>query len=121
MGTKLQELRNGCFAAAMDDEPMFVLLARDPSAPSHVRRWADDREEQIQRGAKPQSDMVKVQDARHCAYRMEVWRMHNDGAWRDGLFGTDQAAEATLSRKEAAERLFGTEYELPSGALSHGD
>ena len=40
MGTKLTELRDGCFARALDDEPMFVLLARDTSAPSLVRLWA---------------------------------------------------------------------------------
>lgn len=86
MGTKLQELRDGCFARAMDDEPMFVLLARDPQAPSHVREWADDRAEAIANGSKPASDMAMVQEARECADRMEKWREENDGAWRNGLF-----------------------------------
>jgi hypothetical protein len=90
MGTKLQELRNGCFAAAMDDEPMFVLLARDPSAPAQVRAWADEREAAINAGRKPASDMSKVQEARDCADNMERWREENDGAWRNGLFARQQ-------------------------------
>ena len=90
MGTKLQELRDGCFAAAMDDEPMFVLLARDPSAPWLARKWADEREAQIRTGRKPASDMSKVQEARACADNMERWREANDGAWRKGLFARQE-------------------------------
>lgn len=86
MGTKLQELRDGCFAAAMDDEPMFVLLARDANAPAQVRQWADEREFDIRAGRKPASDMNKVVEARACADHMEAWREDNDGKWRDGLF-----------------------------------
>lgn len=87
MGTKLQELRNGCFARAMDDEPMFVLLARDASAPQGARDWADRREADIRAGRKPASDMAMVQEARECADRMEAWRTEHDGEWRTGLFG----------------------------------
>lgn len=94
MGTKLQELRDGCFHAAMDDEPMFVLLARDPAAPGLVRNWARQREDQIIRGSRPASDMGKVNEARQCADRMERWREANDGVWRTGMFadntGQDQ-------------------------------
>lgn len=90
MGTKLQELRNGCFAAAMDDEPMFVLLARDPSAPDNVRAWADEREAAINAGRKPGTDRSKVEEARACADKMEAWREENDGAWRTGLFARQE-------------------------------
>jgi hypothetical protein len=86
MGTKLEELRSGCFAAAMDDEPMFVLLARDPGAPLLVRNWALTRESEIQHGQRPASDMAKVEEARRCADNMRAWREENDGAWRQGLF-----------------------------------
>jgi hypothetical protein len=86
MGTKLQELRNGCFANAMDDEPMFVLLARDPNAPAQVREWADQREHDINAGRRPTTDRAQVAEARQCADNMERWREENDGAWRSGLF-----------------------------------
>jgi hypothetical protein len=86
MATKLQELRSGCFHAALDDEPMFVLLARDPDAPRVVRNWASQRADEIERGARPASDAGKVAEARQCADRMEQWRTANDGVWRDGLY-----------------------------------
>ncbi len=89
MGTKLTELRDGCFHAAMDDEPMFVLLARDPDAPRVVRNWAAQREDEINRGQRPASDRDKVAEARGTADRMERWRKANDGAWRAGLFAGD--------------------------------
>lgn len=93
MGTKLTELRDGCFHRAMDDEPMFVLLARDPSAPNLVRQWAQKRELDINEGRKPASDMVMVQEARDAADRMEAWREQNDGAWREGLFARETIEE----------------------------
>jgi hypothetical protein len=86
MGTKLQELRDGCFAKAMDDEPMFVLLARDPAAPALVRAWALERKTDIATGKRPASDMAQVFEAEQCATKMEAWRRENDGAWRTGLF-----------------------------------
>lgn len=87
MGTKLTEIRNGCFHAALDDEPMFVLLGRDQSAPALIRDWADIREHEIERGVRPASDYEKIRDARETADNMEKWRHANDGAWRNGLFG----------------------------------
>lgn len=86
MGTKLQELRDGCFSAAMDDEPMFVLLARDEKAPFLVRGWAARRQAEIEHGKRPASDIEKVREARATADAMDEWRIKNDGAWREGLF-----------------------------------
>ena len=94
MGTKLSEMRDGCFARAMDDEPMFVLLGRDASAPQRVRDWATQRSADISMGKKPSSDMDSVNEAFECAARMEAWREKNDGAWRAGLFA-DAAMQNT--------------------------
>jgi len=41
MGTKSEEMKDGCFAKAALDEPLFVLRAQDKSAPSLVRKWAE--------------------------------------------------------------------------------
>lgn len=86
MGTKLQELRDGCFARAMDDEPMFVLLARDAGAPALVRGWAGQRRTDIAEGKRPATDMAQIEEAEATAAKMEAWREANDGAWRAGLF-----------------------------------
>lgn len=92
MATKLTELRDGCFARALDDEPMFVLLARDTSAPTLVRTWAAQRRHDIDRGRRPSSDMAQVLEAEQTADRMEAWRAKNDGAWRTGLFNVADEA-----------------------------
>ena len=93
MGTKLTELRDGCFHRAMDDEPMFVLLARDDSAVPLVMAWAQNRELDIRKGKRPASDMEQVEEARSCARRMQEWRHDNDGAWREGLFGQSDESD----------------------------
>jgi hypothetical protein len=92
MGTKLQELRDGCFARAMDDEPMFVLLARDEQAPTRVRDWATQRKSDVSLGRKPASDMDQVNYAFQLADQMEAWRLEHDGKWRQGLFGGTDGA-----------------------------
>lgn len=95
MGTKLDELRDGCFARAKDDEPMFVLLGRDRQAPTLVRQWAENRKAEIELGRKPASDMPMVTEAFQCADNMEAWREANDGSWRIGGLFADAAMAAT--------------------------
>lgn len=74
MGTKNNPGSFDCYANAEPDEPMFILLARDKSSPSLVEDWADDREDKIRRGLKPESDMAMVKEARECARTMRFWR-----------------------------------------------
>jgi hypothetical protein len=93
MGTKLHELRDGCFARAMDDEPMLVLLARDLSAPDLAEDWANRREADVTAGRKPASDLGQVEEVRDLAGQMREWREANDGAWRNGLFANEAATE----------------------------
>lgn len=69
MGTKNNPGKFDCYHSAEDDEPMFVLLARDPMAPALVHLWAMAR----QQAAKSEKDLAKVQEARDCAYAMAVW------------------------------------------------
>lgn len=80
MGTKIDGDR--CYDAAMPDEPMFVLLARDESSPKLVRQWAAIRQSLISAGLKPESDQGQVDEALALADRMEVWRREADEAWR---------------------------------------
>lgn len=74
MGTKNNPGQFDCYANAEPDEPMFVLLGRDPCAPTAVRDWADHRELLIDRGQKPESDRAMVKEARECAAAMDAWR-----------------------------------------------
>lgn len=68
MGTKEKPGAFDCYANAKPDEPMFVLLARDPMAPVLVRLWADLREREL-------GNPIKVHEARTCAVDMDRWRL----------------------------------------------
>lgn len=70
MGTKLNPGRYDCYDKAKPDEPIFVLLARDPLAPILVRLWADLT---VARGSHDKND-----EARMVAVAMETWRNAED-------------------------------------------
>jgi hypothetical protein len=71
MGTKNADRIEEILANAEPDEPMFILLGRDPHGHAAVRKWADDRQAMIEAGYKPDSDMAMVREARDCADAME--------------------------------------------------
>ena len=65
MGSKNKPGAHDCYANALDDEPMFVLLGRDPQAPELVRAWADKR---------ASKEPAKADEAYACAAAMEGFR-----------------------------------------------
>lgn len=64
MGTKNNPGAFDCYAAAQPDEPLFVLLGRDPLAPALVELWATTREALGE-------DSAAVGDARDVAAAMK--------------------------------------------------
>lgn len=82
MGTKEHPGKFDCYSNALPDEPLFTLLARDPSAPELLRLWADNRRKAIVLGQRLMSDWAMTDEAYECATRMEQWRILNDGIWR---------------------------------------
>lgn len=82
MGTKNNPAEYDCYAAALPDEPMFVLLARDLSAPRLIEMWAFKRSSDIDAGNKPESDRETVKEACALAAEMREWRKMHDGEWR---------------------------------------
>lgn len=66
MGTKLKPGQFDCYANAADDEPMFVLLGRDPLAPLLVELWAGLRAVLV----KAEGEPAKIREARQCAQLM---------------------------------------------------
>lgn len=66
MGTKNSPGDFDCYANADADEPMFILLGRDPMAPYLVEMWAQLREQQNEHPG-------KVWEARECAGLMREW------------------------------------------------
>lgn len=98
MSTKQEPGDFDCYKRALQDEPMFVLLARDPVAPALVEMWAQQRSRDIDRGTRPGSDGMMVLEAMECARNMREWRVANDGKWR-----TATAAEAEPSAAKTAK------------------
>lgn len=81
MGTKNKPGQFDCYANALDDEPMFVLLARDKKAAQCVRQWAAAYENEKTLGNKPMTpeQYSKWYEAIRCADAMEEWNknFHN--------------------------------------------
>lgn len=85
MASKANPGQFDCYASALPDEPMFILLARDPMAPMIVQNWANARKQLISAGDKPLDDLAVVDEALTCAAEMRAWRFNNDGKWRLAL------------------------------------
>jgi hypothetical protein len=94
MGTKLNPGTFDCYANALPDEPMFILLARDQAAPGLVRKWARKRLVEIVAGIRPDSDFAQIDEAYACAEAMEQWRRNRTGmiAVSEALRTDDEAA-----------------------------
>ncbi len=82
MGTKSNPGEFDCYSNALPDEPMFVLLARDPEFFDLVHEWARRRRSAIRCGDRPQTDMAMVREADDCALSGAAWRRDNYGKWR---------------------------------------
>ena len=62
---------SSCFNKAKDDEPMFVLLARDRDAPAVIRYWLKLR------AGRKDLRLEQAFEAETCAKRMEDWLYEN--------------------------------------------
>lgn len=86
MATKNKPGQWDCYENAHPDEPMFVLLGRDPMAPLLVRLWADAREAQGESSA-------KVREARACADNQDAWAKEH---LRKVTYPSEQALEDAI-------------------------
>lgn len=109
MGTKIRPGVYDCYRRALPDEPLFVLLGRDDSAPDQTRNWAHQLEQELSRGLRPASDHALVVEARSCAFAMERWRLTNPGAWRQpGLLDRVEAGHREHMSAVIQEKLIET-------------
>jgi hypothetical protein len=83
MGTKNNQGPFNCHAAALPDEPIFTLLARDPAAPEAIRHWVASREAFGKHVT--DEDFTKLQEARTTADEMKAWRDANCNPTGDGI------------------------------------
>lgn len=129
MGTKLHPGEFDCYAAARPDEPIFILMGRDRSAPTIVRAWARQRRDDILKGDahdRPlsegdQHDLRKACEAETVADEMTVWRRNNYGVWK-GQSQRSQRPQVTESLKadveDAARHIIGGLAGIPSAFQS---
>lgn len=82
MGTKENPAKFDCYKNALPDEPMFVLLARDPDFSRIIEEWAFNRQRDVRCGERPLEDMAMVNEALDCASKGAQWRRQNMGKWR---------------------------------------
>lgn len=127
MGTKANPGKYDCYAAAGDDEPIFVLRAKDLHAAQIVRTWAQMRLAAVAHGQKPDEDMAAIREAHAVADDMDRWR------W-NATASEEQKAQLTLSpekphwnkeateeEKEAARALLREKYgHAPGDAPAKG-
>jgi hypothetical protein len=59
------------------DEPIFILRARDVTAPAVILSWAARREALKQQSVKPDADKALVTSARALADNMKNWYLRN--------------------------------------------
>lgn len=76
MGTKNNPGAYDCYESADPDEPMFVLLARDPLASEVVRMWAKTYSLLAGRDPTPKQN-AKINEAYTCADSMDKWHREN--------------------------------------------
>lgn len=82
MGTKLNPGKFDCYDNALPDEPVFVLLARDPDFKDVVEYWAWKRLQRLRHAEVPQDDQEAIEEALGCAVVGDRWRKDNMGKWR---------------------------------------
>ena len=71
MSTKLNPGQYDCYARLSDDEPYFVLRAKDPHAPALVELWANLRISEF-------GWTAKFDEALKCAAQMREWQRRKE-------------------------------------------
>jgi len=109
MGTKTNPGKFDCYKEAGPDEPIFILLGRDPVAHLLVSLWASVREKM----GKTSED--KLHDAHRCSVEMEDYCRKTgkrvDDAWKayhkvlrdDAIADIKTEKELRAALKEAAQ------------------
>ncbi len=80
MATKNNPGKFDCYANAEPDEPMFVLLGRDPAAPEAIFQWASERV----RARKNEGGDEQITEAIECAAAMAEYRRKRDAKKQEG-------------------------------------
>jgi hypothetical protein len=112
MGTKNNPGNFNCHAAAMPDEPIFVLLGRDPAAPHAIECWVEERERLGK--VETDDDRDRIAECRAAQAKMRIWREAN-------LFGPNGQPTWKESREHSLEEAMRPIKFDPAGVEASGD
>ena len=103
MGTKNNPGSFNCYAAADPDEPMFILLGRDPIAPFLVGWWAG-----LKSTHDPNADEAKLKEAMETAQAMDAWclKLNREDKLklRDAIMQECLRIAAAIEKEDAEEK-----------------
>lgn len=83
MANKMHPGAFRCYDAALPDEPIFVILGRDPAAPATIAYWASQR--RMLGKNENTDDLARIDAARKEAFVMSDWREANLDPHGDGV------------------------------------
>lgn len=74
MGTRNRPGQYDCWSRLADDEPYFLLMARDNSAPAAIIAWVGDRLDRIKNGERRGADdLPQLREALGAIRDMVAW------------------------------------------------
>lgn len=74
MGTRNRPGQYDCWSRLADDEPYFLLMARDNSAPAAIIAWVGDRLDRIKNGERRGADdLAQLREALGAIRDMVAW------------------------------------------------
>lgn len=74
MGTRNSPAPYDCWSRLADDEPYFLLMARDSSAPLAIIAWVGDRLDRIKSGERRADDLPQLREALTLSRDMVAWQ-----------------------------------------------
>lgn len=114
MATKNNPGKFDCYENAEPDEPMFVLLARDVTAPKVIHDWID-RRRKAGKDLTPE-DEQQLTEAFQCARSMEKWRIERENERAE----IAKAEALQAEREEQARKDFEALPMIPADAETDG-
>jgi hypothetical protein len=86
-GREMAAVGRGCLGKAADDEPVFVLRAKDLLAPGLVENWANKLEaydkSRVEDSTVQMRRQAKIKEARALAHQMRAWQALNTSKMPD--------------------------------------
>ncbi len=90
-----------CFAKALQGEPMFIVLGRDPTMASVLEFWAGERERLLDEGLMPDSDAERdhIEQVRGYVADIRSWQQDYAAPSKQKAYEQDRARHIAAVRR----------------------